>query len=158
MMADNLIDLFREMPLKYASYSTFRSLLRKIDPKLLQVDIYNDQIKLNSRFYFIKDLKILLKHNKIKLYYFVKTKFNLLINIYKKIKSIASKKTNLLENKNSIPNKEEIENAKFIKQYFDIKELLKYFKNQKLLERDRLFSMIIYLLEIEKKYRDKVVD
>lgn len=192
MMARPLIDLFLEMPLQFASYSTYKEFLKKINPVLLSVDIYNDYFRLSSKCYIIKDFIITLKNIiliiiqgycpciwnflkkmlastvinketnnvtvkdiKVFLYHFsldfFKNPFRYFIQ--SKSKKLDKCKQATIENNSLkiIPFYDEILGSSLINTYFNIDIVFNYMKRQNTLNDNRLYSLLLYLLEIEKR-------
>lgn len=153
MMALPLLEIFRQMPVYFASYNTFKHFLKLINPKLIETPIYNDNYNLASIFYFLKDFRLYYKQLKFKLRLFSGENFAFLKNIYKKLKKDSSKPINNTEIHDAV--EQLFESSNLLNEMFD-KKITRNSITKESGYYSRIMPVLIYINYLEKMYNGKI--
>ncbi|MGE0090008.1 MAG: hypothetical protein AB7S50_11110 [Bacteroidales bacterium] len=158
MMALSLIDFFKDMPLKFASFNTFKKLLKKIDPILITVPIYKDKYNLESLFYFKRDIDNYISFLRKQLKSWFRKRLPLLKPVYQKyLKKTTENKfikiDLILLNEINIL----FEQSKLINQIFNKSLIIEAVNKKRVNSSSNLISLLFYIKHIEELYSTKIL-
>lgn len=157
MMGLTLIDFFKDMPLKFASFNTFRKFLKRIDPKLITVPIYKDNYNLKSIFYFKRDIDNLISFRLKQINLGLRIYLYFLLPLYRKWFKPSSKNANKFDFELEKKVFELFEKSKLLNRIFNRSQVIEGLNSNMITNRSNLISLLFYLRRIEELYGEKIV-
>jgi len=155
---DFINTIFNKIPLKWTGYTYFIKFLNLIDPRLLEVNIYNSCINLTSKESIANHEQRYRKKfsKKYLLYNMIKEKLPFVIDYYKKFKVKSNNKDVETDPDTLIQFYQYYNKLDKCRVFFHVNEIEKHI-NKVGGKYNYLVTLAMYLYEIEKRYNHKIV-